>query len=331
MPYAATRRVVGGSDVCELSGPAGTCLVVPGAGSQLASLCLGADDGRPPTEVLFAPAPDQVRQAGWSGGAPILFPFPGRVAGGEYRYRGQVHRIAHGPGRHPLHGFVGLAPWELMDCGDDPDGAFARTAVVHSALGVPAEAFPGNYRLEVTHRIGPRGYRHEVVLRNIGATPFPFGYGWHPYFRTPVRPGGFRADCTLRLGAAARWELTSELLPTGRRLEVGGPYDLRQAGALGEKSFDDPFTLLERGADGWSEAELADPAARLRLTVRADASFEHFVVYSPRTLGALCLEPYTCAPDAYNLEARGIPAGLRELEPEQEWSAAVTVTLHAGA
>lgn len=325
--FRAELKTDGDLRLWELAGPDGAaCLVLPECGSQLGALRL-APGGREAVDVLQAPDPGHLRQAGWGAGAPILFPFPGRIASGEYPYRGRTHRLRSDRGRHPLHGFVGLVPWEVVDSGSGAEGAWVCTAVGHAGLGLPPEAFPGDYRLEVTHRLGPAGYRHDIRLENVGREPFPFGYGWHPYFRTPLAAGGTRGDCVLTLDAAARWELTAELLPTGRRLEVGGPYDLRQGSALGEKSYDDPFTLVAPDARGGSHATLLDPGAGLRLTVSADAAFREWVVYSPRTLGAVAIEPYTCAPDAFNLEARGIPAGVRELAPGETWTAWIAVGL----
>ena len=301
------------------------CHVLPRAGSQLASLCLSAEPESLAVEVLHAPPPDQLARAGWGAGAPILFPFPGRVQGGSYVYRGVRYRIPGG--RHPLHGFVGLAPWTVVDAEATAAGAWVRTRIDHVDLGVPPEAFPGRYVLEVTHRLDAEGYGHDIVLLNAGDAPFPFGYGWHPYFRAPLVPGGRREDCEVRVPGRARWELTTELLPTGRRLAVEGAYDLREGRPLGGRSLDDPFTLLETDARGWSAAALSDPAGRLRLTVRADAAFAHWVIYGPRALGAVCLEPYTCAPDAFNLEARGVSAGLRELAAGERWQGALRVQL----
>jgi aldose 1-epimerase len=325
--YEARRVSERGVELCLLSGPEGRAVVVPGAGSQLASLWLAPGGGAQPVELLAAPAPELLGQAGWGAGAPILFPFPGRVAEGSYAYRGRVHRLPPGGQRHPLHGFVGLRPWEVEASGTDERGAFVRTSIAHADLRLPRLAFPGTYRLEVTHRIGPGGYAQEIAVHNVGDEAFPFGYGWHPYFRAPLGRGGSRSDCLLRVPADARWELTADLLPTGRRLAVAGPYDLRRPSPLGDRSFDDPFTLLRRDGDGWTRAELADPATRLCVQVGADASFETFVVYGPRTAATVCLEPYTCAPDAYNLHARGLPAGLRELEPGQTWRGALAVSL----
>jgi len=312
----------------DLAGPnGGRCLVLPEVGSQIGSLRLDPGGGRGAVEAIHAPVPAELRHAGWGAGAPILFPFPGRITGGEYTYRGRAFKLGGGHGRHPLHGFVGQARWAVVDSGADADGAWVRTAIEHDSLAVSPDAFPSRYRLEVTHRLGTDGYVQGIVLHNTGDEPFPFGYGWHPYFPAPLVPGGQRADCTLTLRAAARWELTSELVPTGRRLEVAGPYDLRLPSPLGEKSYDDPFTLVERDADGGSSAVLTDGHAGLSLTAWADAAFRDWVVYSPRTLGAVCLEPYTCAPDAFNLEARGIPAGLLELSPGETWRARIGVRL----
>lgn len=329
--FTTVCRRAAGLDVWELTGPSGSCSVVPAAGSQLADLTLRPAAERESVPVLFGPSAEQIHQVGWGGGAPILFPFPGRIAGGEFAYGGGHFKVPGGGAhrRHPLHGFVGLAPWTVVDSGADGNSAWVRTAVEHADLGVPAEAFPGGYRLEVTHRLGPEGYSHEILVSNTGDQPFPFGYGWHPYFRVPLVPGGQRGDCVLRLPAEARWELAADLIPTGRRLQVGGPYDLRTGSELADKSYDDPFTLVAADPDGGSHAELDDPACGLRLLVGADGAFAHWVIYSPRTLGAVAIEPYTCAPDAFNLEARGIRAGVLELEPGERWSGRIWVALRA--
>lgn len=316
------------NDAVVLSGPDGRrCLVLPGSGSQLGSLALSPASGVPAVDILYTGLGEEVSRIGVSGGAPVLFPWPGRIARGAYTYRGQAYRLPGSAERHALHGFVHSVPWHLVGHGVDANGAWAKTRIEHAALGVSPAAFPGLYALDVTHRLSPDGYVHEVCASNVGAVPFPFGYGWHPYFRAPLTAGGERSECQVRVPAQARWELTSALVPTGRRLEVAGPYDLRQATRLGDKSYDDPFTLLEHDPDGGSHADLIDPLAGLQVTVAADAAFEHWVVYSPRTLGAVCLEPYTCVPDAFNLEPRGIAAGIRELDPGEEWRAKITVRL----
>ena len=315
-------------DSAVLTGPAGArCVVLPGSGSQLASLRLPPAHGEDAVEVLFSPGAEDLPRAGLAGGAPVLFPWPGRITRGEYEYGGERYRVPGPPDRHGLHGFVHSVPWRLVGYGVDAAGAWAHTRVEHAALHLSGNAFPGLYVLDVIHRLGPQGYGHEVRVTNAGPSSFPFGYGWHPYFRVPLLPGGTRGDCAVRLAARARWELTPSLVPTGRRLEVHGPYDLREGSRLADKSYDDPFTLLDLDGDGCSHADLLDPTAGLVLTVKAGPAFAHWVVYSPRTLGAVCLEPYTCVPDAFNLERRGVPTGLLELAPGAEWRERVSISL----
>ncbi|MGC1398225.1 MAG: hypothetical protein WA827_06730, partial [Candidatus Binatus sp.] len=54
---------------------------------------------------------------------------------------------------------------------------------------------------------------------------------------------------------------------------------------------------------------------KVAVEIRADAAFGDFVLYAPPDNPVVALEPYTCAPDAFNLAARGVAAGMRELAP----------------
>ena len=45
------------------------------------------------------------------------------------------------------------------------------------------------------------------------------------------------------------------------------------------------------------------------------------MVFAPPNNPVVALEPYTCAPDAFNLAARGVAAGMRELAPGQTFEA----------
>ena len=81
--------------------------------------------------------------------------------------------------------------------------------------------------------------------------------------------------------------------------------------------------------DDRPRARLIDPSLKVALEVRADAAFEDFVVYAPPDNAVVALEPYTCAPDAFNLAARGVAAGMRELAPGQTFEAGFEIRLSA--
>lgn len=327
MAWEATESQVEDVTCWTLAGPGGvSCRILPGHGSQLSSLRLVPAPGQEPLELLEDLPPPRLNHASWQHGTPILFPFPGRLRDGAFQYRERTYQVPTS-GRHPMHGLVGLVPWRVRGAGASAEGAWLDTVITHAESGAPEDSLPGPYEVQVVHRLGPEGYGHEITVRNVGPQPIPFGYGWHPHFRIPLGPGGARGECTLQLAAHARWELTAELLPTGRRLAAAGPYDLRTPNPLGDKSYDDPFTLLERDARGGSCVVLADPQHGRRLEVWAGPGFEHWVLYAPRKAETIAIEPYTCIPDALNLEPRGIPTGLRELAPGAEWRGVITVRL----
>jgi galactose mutarotase-like enzyme len=79
---------------------------------------------------------------------------------------------------------------------------------------------------------------------------------------------------------------------------------------------------------------MIDPALKLAVEVRADPAFGDFVVFAPANNPqangqVVALEPYTCAPDAFNLAARGIDSGTRELAPGQTFEAGFEIRLSA--
>lgn len=69
-----------------------------------------------------------------------------------------------------------------------------------------------------------------------------------------------------------------------------------------------------------------DEACGYQLIQQAGPAFRELVVYTPPNRNAVCLEPYTCATDAVNLQPRGIDAGWRVLEPRAEFRTWIEIT-----
>ena len=88
------------------------------------------------------------------------------------------------------------------------------------------------------------------------------------------------------------------------------------------------LALDDPGAGTWSSRYL-DPAAGAEVVVTADAAFREAILFAPSTRPVLCIEPYTCATDALNLQARGVDAGLLTLPPGGRWSAGYTISARA--
>jgi aldose 1-epimerase len=121
---------------------------------------------------------------------------------------------------------------------------------------------------------------------------FPAGAGWHPWFRRDVRAG---TDVRVLVDADRLYE-THEMIPTGRLKPALGEGDLRGYPALGARRLDHCYPV--RHGDlriRWGDVELR---------MASSPNVAHAVVYTPRE--GVCIEPQTCAIDAFNLDAQGI-------------------------
>jgi aldose 1-epimerase len=245
-------------------------------------------------------------------GIPILFPFPNRVSGDAFNFDG--NRFELNPSRH---GFVRDKEWKVIDSGASAeDGAWVRSRLkAHDYQDEILEQFPFAFSIEILYRVLDRTLHLEFSVRSGGTKEMPFGFGIHPYFE---RPG----DGTVAVPANRYWEL-AESIPTGDLLEVDEEHDIRQPRGIDGLELDDIYTDLIPNEDGAVHCMLAGigPNGNARsLSIEFDASsFPHVVVYTapePRT--SICIEPYTCPTDAFNLMNRGIPSHVLTLLPGEE-------------
>jgi len=157
----------------------------------------------------------------------------------------------------------------------------------------------------------------------------PFGFGAHPYFHAPLDPHASRAAISIQLDASARWPLDASMIPSGPPIPLAGKYDLRVPRPLDAETYDDAFRMSPATDPSAPRARMIDPSLNLAVEVRADPAFGDFVVFAPANNPVVALEPYTCGPDAFNLAARAIDSGARELAPGQTFEAGFEIRLSA--
>ena len=317
---------------------------------------------------VFVPPADipGLQQLPFTGGNPILFPFPNRVRDGVYTFEDQTYRMDglmarnwdKGAGQ-ALHGLVGDKPWEFTegyarDAADAKSqmGASARFLIQLHRFPDIMEQYPFPCTLEVRYLLqkGVLIMQIGVMNEDLQGNPaqqktMPMGFGIHPWFPTSLRPGASlpaglsditmeqRAKSEVHVPAEAIWEL-EKLMPTGNVLpvtEAGKQFDLREFAPLADHFYDHVFTSVQQGADGWSEGGLRDLESGLEMTLAADKSFREWVLYAPLDSPVIALEPYTCATDAVNLQARGIDAGLIALSPGETWTGEIRFGLRRTA
>lgn len=255
-------------------------------------------------------------------GVPILFPFPGRIAGGVYTWNGREYRLPANDNRgNAIHGFVHNRPWRLVEQqSGQAVGQFQASVDDPSIL----ELWPGDFRITARYTLEATALRMEYLLENPGAAPLPWGFGTHPYFRLPL--GGSAADdCQITFPATRQWELV-DLLATGRVVALPPEIPANQPRPFAGLTVDHALTGLVV-ENGRTAATIDDPQSGCRLVISWDEALRECVIYTPPHREAICIEPLTCVPGAILLQPRGIDAGLRVLAPGESFRTEVRFEL----
>jgi aldose 1-epimerase len=280
-------------------------------------------DGEPVELLWSAPGFESSGERPTASGIPILFPFAGRLSGTSLEFAGRTVPLTVDP-RHgyAIHGFVHNRGWRIIS-----QSPASVTGEFHAASDDPSllERWPADFRIRASYEVDHRGLRQSITIDNPSDQRLPFGLGTHGYFRLPLGDFGKRDECHVIVPAQSYWELEG-MMPTGRKLPAVGARAVSGGLPFGDTKLDDIFTDLTT-RDGRVVCRLLDGINDRRLSVSFDAAFVHCVVFNPPHREAICIEPYTCVPDAYALEERGIATGLRVLAPGESFQAAIELRL----
>lgn len=232
-------------------------------------------------------------------GVPILFPYPNRIRDGRFTFQGREYTLDP-----PRHGFVRDKPWKVLSSGASAsDGAWLTCAF--DARDYPDKIlsqFPFPFTAEVRYRLREDCLTMETRAANEGDRDMPIGLGTHAYFTRPDHG-------SVTVPARKRWELLDSL-PTGKRIGLDDRYDLRRAADVTKLELDDIYSDLTADPDGKVRCRLVDDDRKMATVVEFSArEFPEVVVYTaPAPRKAICIEPYTCTTDAFNLVGRGVDA-----------------------
>lgn len=277
------------------------------------------EDG--PREMLWADGAFEAGDKRPSGsGIPLLFPFPGRIGGAAFQFGGREYRLESGDAfGNAIHGFVFNRPWRVIEQEDARVVGEFQASMDDATI---LEHWPADFRIRVSYAIRGRELVSDIEYTNTGDGPLPCGFATHAYFRLPLIEGGAVADTMVTAPVQKFWEL-DRMVPTGRILPAPANERLADGLRLGDRKFDTVFTDVRPAADGIVRTQLADPASGRVMTQSYDASFTQCVVYTPGHREAICLEPYTCVPDAIRLAATGHKTGLQILQPGESRQTAI--------
>jgi aldose 1-epimerase len=281
------------------------------------------DDG--PREILWADAAfDSGEKRPSSSGIPLLFPFPGRIGAAKFTFNGRDYQLEPGDAfGNAIHGFVLNRPWRIVEQTEARVVGEFQALVEDSKI---LEHWPADFRIRVSYEVRGRELLSDIHYENTGAGPLPCGFATHAYFRLPLTQGGNVSDTIVTAPVHKFWEL-DRMIPTGQIQSVPAEKQLATGLRLGDHQFDTAFTAMQPEADGLLRTKLTDPASRRTLTQTFDTSFTQCVVYTPPHREAICLEPYTCIPDAIRLMADGHETGLQILKPGESRKTKIMLSL----
>src|SRR5262245_26048119 len=138
-------------------------------------------------------------------GSACLFPYPGRIKEGRFRFRGrEVQLPVDGRDGNAIHGVVRTRPWRITSLAAGDDGASVTARISTAEERVPTAEWPWPFGLALTISLRGGVLRVATEVQNDGAEPMPFGLGFHPYFPTPFGPGEAER-CEVWIEADEKW------------------------------------------------------------------------------------------------------------------------------
>ena len=210
-------------------------------------------------------------------GSYPMVPWAGRVRDGRFRFDGKNHELPRNLAPHSAHGVGFTSPWSIVD---------DRTLGLN--LGPP---WPLGGRATQRFDLDDGGLT--ITMTVEAASPMPVMVGWHPWFNRSLDAGQGPVEAVLTFGPSLMYELDESAIPTGELVTAPpGPWD-------------NCFTSLRH------EPTIEWPGI---VTLRLTSSCDHWVIYT-EPAHALCVEPQSDAPDAFNRD----PDIIRGGEQLQAW------------
>lgn len=206
-----------------------------------------------------------------------MVPYANRIGGNAFTFRGQRYEVAanNPPERFNVHGTGWHRAWGVSELSG------ARAVLTLEETGAPYA-----YRAEQVFEVDDNGVTAILRISNAGPVAMPFGLGLHPWFprdddvRLVFRAARFHPEGPDMVAQPA------ESLPVGLDFAVARPL---------------PVTFLNNDFGGWAGRAVLEFTGRgVVLTMTADASFGHLMVYADPGKPFFCVEPQTNAASAFS-------------------------------
>lgn len=235
-------------------------------------------------------------------GNPILFP-PNRVRGGCFTFDGRTYRLPvnePATGSH-LHGTLREKPFRMTEQTQDT-ASFTYCAEADEYPGFP-HAFTVTRRYALT----PTGLRERTEVTNRSSLPMPVMLGYHTTFCLPVTQDSAAGDYHLTLPVGQMHVRDAHYLPTCAYEDGELNRQLRAGDFVPGLN-----TVSAFFAATGPEMRLRDVRRGLTVVYRTEG-FRYWMLYNGGSAEFVCVEPQTCAIDAFHLDKTPEEAGVISL------------------
>ena len=256
-------------------------------------------------------------------GHPILFPFPGRLKGGEYEFEGITYQLPLNDSakENAIHGFTPRNPWRVVDQHADEYSA-SLTGEFCLSVDLPKQAYQWpDFVLRVTYEFAVNTLSVHAEVRSLDQ-PLPFGIGYHPYFRALSEDAYSVDQAELQTFVSNLWQ-AKDGVPDGTLLDIPKELQFNGGSPLGEVELDHGFVEPYKEMGSSLLARLSSANDKEAIEIITSEPFNNLVLFTPPHRKAIAIEPYTCPANAANLTNQGIDCGWLVLPPHSIWKGAV--------
>ena len=281
------------------------------------------------TKAVLEAAGDPYGNKLFSIGAAFLYPYPNRIRG-KLSADGKTLETAwdgrklvlpanwggKNPGAEPhaIHGLILNRGVDEVSVKEIPGGQEV-VGIMH--CGDFNGQWPSKSDLKISISLTAEAVDVKIVATNVGTTPEPVAFAWHPYFNFP---SGDRKQARISVPAGNYAEVNNydEVFPTGKIIPVAGTkYDFSapEGKALADTFLDDNFGDL-KGKDGVITVKVVDPAAKYGVAIEGlTKNIKGIQVYAPPAKSFVAVEHQTNLNDPLGKQWAGKDNGLITLAP----------------
>jgi aldose 1-epimerase len=228
----------------------------------------------------------------------LLFPFPNRIENGKYSFENEEYHLSCNEKafNNAIHGHVFNKTFIIHTIAENEKSASIFLSYNYDGSDI---GFPFPYQLKITYTFSENNLTLNFNVLNTGKKTFPFGIGWHPYFKSNTI-----ANSILNFDGNEQYKFSNNMIP-----QYKIPLEFSTPKRINKLKLDDCFVT--------KTPKISLETSLYNLNIHFDQTSEqnYLQIYTPKDKKSIAIEPMTCAPNVYNLKD-----GMLELKPNKNFN-----------